>query len=144
MIRIFVVMTFIILQSVVLQAQTKTIKEKSLITGRNVNVTIQGNYRENSKVQTRKKYTQLYKRLEKDKKEGIKMMLGNKCAEEVMHNYHFEYVLVPKNQGVSGSRYFFNNFFSNAKLFFKNGPFWKSRMRKKIEECRINSGDVVD
>jgi hypothetical protein len=119
-------------------AQIKRIKEKSMVTNKNMTVTIVGEQKKDFQTPTRTRYTSLYRR------DAKKLLLGNPCAEDVMASYGFRYEIVPKNHDMSGSRYFFHNFFADIKLFFNNGPFWKARAQKKIEKCRRATGDFVD
>lgn len=118
-------------------AQTTQIKEKSMITDKPVTISIQGNYREAKRTPLRPKYVTIYRR------NTEKLLLGNNCAEIVMQDYGMRYVVVPSNFKMSGTKYFFNNFFGGTKLFFQNGPFWRSKMHKKIEKCRKKTGDYV-
>ncbi len=116
-------------------AQNKEIKRKSMVTGNTYRVS--EDYAKAS-TRTRENYIQLYTRTPKG------LLLGNKCAEDVRKECHFQYSIVPARQpNVSKSKYFFHNLWANIKLFFKNGPFWKSRMRKKIDNCREQTGDFV-
>lgn len=66
-------------------------------------------------------------------------MSGNPCVEQVTHRYGFEYELVPKTVSMNVFRRFFHNLGVNTVLFFKYGPFWKKKMKKKIRVCM---GDV--
>lgn len=120
------------------QAQVKTIKEKSLITDRTI--TYQVGYKNQRELDTpvRRNQIAIFRRDTKN------LLLGNKCAEDIMRDYKFRYAVVPPNQRISGTRYFFHNAWANIRLFFKNGPFWKNRMHKKIKECRRLTGDIVD
>ena len=119
-------------------AQHKKIKERSLVTNKELTITVTGDYKDALRTPTRKKYISVYKR------DSYKLLLGNPCAEEKMRECGLKYVVVPRNHPMSASRYFFHNFWANTKLFFKNGPFWKSRLRKKVEKCRQQTHDYVD
>lgn len=66
-------------------------------------------------------------------------MSGNPCVEQVTHRYGFEYELVPKTVKMNVFRRFFHNLGVNTITFFKHGPFWKKKMKKKIKTCM---GDV--
>jgi hypothetical protein len=118
-------------------AQTSRLKERSMVTNKDVTITIQGNYREAKRTPTRPNYTTLYRR------DANNLMLGNTCAEIVMQDYGMKYVVVPKSFEMSGTKYFFNNFFARTKLLFRNGPGWKNRMYKKVQKCRQKTGDYV-
>lgn len=108
-----------------------------MMTGKEITITVDGASKESLKTPERYSPTLLFTR------DGDGLLLGNPCAEEVMRYYEFHYEIVPRQQGISGSRYFFHNTWANIKLFFKNGPGWKRKMRKMIERCRIKTGDFV-
>ncbi|MCU0447438.1 MAG: hypothetical protein MUE85_21280 [Microscillaceae bacterium] len=118
-------------------AQTSRLKERSMVTNKDVTITIQGNYREAKRTPTRPNYTTLYRR------DANKLLLGNTCAEIVMQDYGMKYVVVPKSFEMSSTKYFFHNFFARTKLLFRNGPGWKNRMYKKVQKCRQKTGDYV-
>lgn len=71
--------------------------------------------------------------------------LGNKCVEESTQKMGFRYELVPK-QG-PGSKtavgVFLHNTGTKSLLLFRNGPFWQCRLRRRIDECRIRTGDYI-
>ncbi|HLF35235.1 MAG TPA: hypothetical protein VI583_13415 [Cyclobacteriaceae bacterium] len=72
-------------------------------------------------------------------------LYGNPCFKEVSHKFGFEYLIVPagvapNSNGLSRSAH---NLGVNIKLFFRNGPLWKSRMKKKFERCKYGYGDFV-
>lgn len=77
------------------------------------------------------------------KRDTRNILYGNKCFEEFTYQLGFEYVVEPA--GEPGSRNdlkrFFHNFGAKFILIFKAGPFWKSRVNKKIRECRELMGD---
>ena len=79
------------------------------------------------------------------KKDTQKTLYGNPCVVEVTRDKGFEYLVQLKGQPgyESELQRAFHNFGVNFALLFRNGPFWKSGMRKKIEECRRKSGDYV-
>jgi hypothetical protein len=118
-------------------AQITKIKERSLVTDKEITITIEGANKKDLQTKTRESYTTIYKR------NADNLLLGNRCAEKVMKDYHFRYEIVPPNYQIKSSQYFVHNFFANFKLFFKNGPFWKSRVQKKINECRKLTKDFV-
>lgn len=120
-----------------LAAQRKSIKEQSMITGKDITITVEGEHKKSLKTPERYNPTLLFTR------NGDGLLLGNPCAEEVMRYYEFHYEIVPRQQGISGARYFFHNTWANIKLFFKNGPGWKRKMRKMIERCKVKTGDFV-
>lgn len=113
-------------------------KERSFITNSPNPYTIYGSNKSDLRSGEARNLTVLYRR----NSQGL--LLGNKCAEDIMRDYKFRYSIVPRSYQLSGSRYFFHNTWANIKLFFKNGPFWKGRMRRKIRECQKQTGDYVD
>ena len=70
---------------------------------------------------------------------------GNKCFEEVTQKFGFEYLIVPENlpPNRSGFSRFMHNMGVHTVLFFRNGPFWKIRLKKKYKQCRYQYGDFV-
>ncbi len=79
------------------------------------------------------------------KKDTQKTLYGNPCVVEVTQEKGFEYLVQLKGQPgyESEMQRAFHNFGVNFALLFRNGPFWKSGIRKKIEACRKKSGDYV-
>ncbi|MEJ2004533.1 MAG: hypothetical protein P8X57_06130 [Cyclobacteriaceae bacterium] len=79
----------------------------------------------------------------KNDSEGL--LLGNKCMEEVFDDMGFEYVIQLKGQ--PGYRNEFSRLAHNlgAKIgiMFRNGPFWKFRLKNEREKCREKTGDFV-
>lgn len=73
------------------------------------------------------------------------ILYGNKCFEEVTHDMGFEYVVQPKGQPRNGSNFsrFLHNFGVKTAIFFKNGPFWKFKVKKRRRECQEASGDFT-
>ncbi len=119
-------------------AQTRKLRERSMVTGKNMTLTIEGNYKEATKIPLKKQLIFLYKRDSKG------LSLGNVCAEQTMEMYGFQYEIVPERHEISRARYFFHNMWADVKLFFNNGPFWKARAQKIIDKCRQMSGDYVE
>jgi hypothetical protein len=70
---------------------------------------------------------------------------GNPCVVEITRSKGFEYLVTLKGQPgyESEIQRGFHNFGVNVSLFFRNGPFWKSGLKKKILDCRHKSGDYV-
>ncbi|GJM30747.1 MAG: hypothetical protein DHS20C17_33820 [Cyclobacteriaceae bacterium] len=70
---------------------------------------------------------------------------GNPCVVEITRSKGFEYLVTLKGQPgyESEAQRGLHNFTVNIALLFRNGPFWKSGLRKKIEDCRQKSGDYV-
>ena len=70
---------------------------------------------------------------------------GNKCFDEVTRKFGFEYLIIPQKTGPypSGFSRWWHNLGVKSALFFKNGPFWQLRLKKKYKECRYQYGDFV-
>jgi len=70
---------------------------------------------------------------------------GNPCVLELTRSKGFEYMVTLKGQPgyESEIQRGFHNFGVNVSLLFRNGPFWKSGLRKKMDDCRHKSGDYV-
>lgn len=115
----------------------KQFKEKSMITNKNMTITVEGDYKHYNRNMTKKRYILVYV------KKSDNLLLGNKCAEDVTKGFGFQYVIVPPNQQMKGSRFFFHNFWAKFKLFFKNGPFWGGRVRKLLKKCKKMTNDYV-
>jgi len=79
------------------------------------------------------------------KKNTMKISYGNPCALEVTRAKGFEYLVTLKGQPgyESEVQRGFYNLGVNIALLFRNGPFWKMGLRKKIDDCRLKSGDYV-
>lgn len=73
------------------------------------------------------------------------LLLGNKCMEEVTRSMRFEYVVQPKGQPGNRSEFgrLTHNFFAKLGITFRNGPFWKFKLKKKRKECRRKTGDYM-
>ncbi len=73
------------------------------------------------------------------------LLIGNKCMDEVTYKMGFIYLVQPKGQ--PGHRTEFgrltHNFFAKMGIFFRNGPFWKFKLKKKAKECRRLTGDFM-
>jgi hypothetical protein len=70
---------------------------------------------------------------------------GNLCFEEETRKMGFQYIAIPKGQAQNRNEFsrFWHNLGVRSALFFKNGPFWKSKVNKKLEDCKYGSGDYV-
>jgi len=79
------------------------------------------------------------------KRDTQKTSYGNPCVAEITRSKGFEYLVTLKGQTgyESEIQRGFHNFGVNISLFFRNGPFWKSGLKKKITDCRHKSGDYV-
>ena len=73
------------------------------------------------------------------------LLIGNPCMEDVLQEMGFTYLIQFK--GEPGQKKAFPRYFHNkgAKtvIFFRNGPFWRFKLRKKRKECRLKTGDFV-
>lgn len=116
--------------------EIKTIREKSMVTGEEIQITFTGEDVVPVK-DSLGRYIKIYTR------DDHGTMYGNKCAEDVIKSMGFLYVIVPKTQieGMSNARFFWNNMGSNFRLFFRNGPFWKKRLHKRLERCKDVTSD---
>ena len=72
-------------------------------------------------------------------------MSGNKCVEDLSRKMGFRYEQVMKEGPGSktGGAIFLHNFGTKIILMFRNGPFWQSRFKKRMKECRQKTGDFV-
>jgi hypothetical protein len=79
------------------------------------------------------------------KRDTKKILYGNKCFEEYTYKLGFEYVVEPFGRPESRSEVnrFFHNFGVKFILIFKSGPFWKSKVNKRIRNCRVQMGDFA-
>lgn len=79
------------------------------------------------------------------KKDTQNTSYGNPCVMEITRSKGFEYLVTLKGQPgyESEVQRGFHNFGINIALLFRNGPFWKFGLRKKIRDCRQKSGDYV-
>lgn len=70
---------------------------------------------------------------------------GNQCFEEVTRKFGFEYLIAPEDY--RPNRNGFSRWMHNAGvkfiLFFRNGPGWQIRMKKKYKECKYRYGDFT-
>jgi hypothetical protein len=72
-------------------------------------------------------------------------LYGNKCVEEFTSKMGFRYLAIPPGQPGNRSKFgrFIHNFGVKTVLLFRNGPFWKHKVKKRIRECRQKMGDFV-
>lgn len=79
------------------------------------------------------------------KKDTQNTSYGNPCVVEITRSKGFEYMVTLRGQPgyETELQRGFHNFGVNVALLFRNGPFWKSGLRKKIKECRRKTGDYV-
>ena len=117
---------------------TTTIVEKSAITGQENTWVITGRdaviVRDSSS-----NYIQIYV------KNSGSILYGNHCAELIAKKKHIEFVVIPANIGYGMSRtdIFFNNLEGHCRAFFRNGFFWRKRLRKQIMACKTGTDDFV-
>lgn len=73
------------------------------------------------------------------------LLIGNSCMEEVFSDMGFIYTIQRKGRidTMNELHRFFHNMMVKLKLSFKNGPFWKFKLKKKRKECRELTGDYV-
>lgn len=79
------------------------------------------------------------------KKETKGLMIGNPCMERVFAEMEFVYLIEGKGQRnrKNGIQRFAHNFAAKARIFWRNGPFWKFKLKKKRKECRRQTGDYT-
>ena len=72
-------------------------------------------------------------------------LAGNECFEAVTRKMGFMYLALPKgvSPNHSGISRWFHNFGVKFVILLKNGPFWKSKVNRKYEECRLRMGDFA-
>lgn len=72
-------------------------------------------------------------------------LTGNRCFEEVTKKMGFEYVVQPRGNPLNKSDFsrFANNFGVKMGIFFRNGPFWKFKLKKERKRCRKQMGDFT-
>jgi len=78
------------------------------------------------------------------------LLIGNPCMDDVIRDMGFVYVVQTK---IKTSRYgggrmnsfdrFWHNLVAKLRITFRNGPFWKFKLKKKRKECRKLTGDYV-
>lgn len=70
---------------------------------------------------------------------------GNACFEEATRKLGFEYLIVPEKlpPNRNGFTRFMHNLGVRTVLFFRNGPGWQIRLKKKYKQCRYQYGDFV-
>ena len=70
---------------------------------------------------------------------------GNKCAEDLTRKmgFRYEHLLKEGPGSKTGTGIFLHNLGTKTILFFKNGPFWQCRFKKRLNECREKTGDFA-
>lgn len=119
-------------------AQVKVIKEKSNVTGQENEWKIVGK----DAIVVRDSgshYIQIHIRETKD------ALYGNRCAEVAAQKMGIEFIIIPKDIGfgMKLKHFFGTNLNSYIRAFFKNGFFWRKRLKKKIQQCREMTGDYI-
>lgn len=71
------------------------------------------------------------------------VLYGNPCATNITREMGFEYHILTKMEKETITNPEWQNFLAEIKVFFKNGPFWKAKVRRGIEDCRRKTGDYV-
>ena len=76
-------------------------------------------------------------------KDPAETLMGNECVESYTRELGFEYVYPFSSPGIPrNDLYIFaNNRWNGLRLMFKNGLFWKRKVKKRIKACRLSSGD---
>ena len=77
------------------------------------------------------------------KKDARGLLIGNPCMEKVFRDMGFVYLVQPKGQRGNKTNFgrFTHNFFAKFGILFRNGPFWKFKLKKKRKDCRAQTGD---
>jgi hypothetical protein len=80
--------------------------------------------------------------IKSDSKNTLK---GNDCFEEVTRKYGFEYLIVPEDlpPNRNGFKRWMHNFGVKFILFFRNGPGWQLRLKRKYRDCKYRYGDFT-
>lgn len=79
------------------------------------------------------------------KNNGRGLLIGNKCMEEVTKHMGFVYLVQTRDRPYKKTEFgrLMHNFFAKTGIFFRNGPFWKFKLKKKRKKCRFETGDFV-
>jgi hypothetical protein len=74
-----------------------------------------------------------------------KVLLGNYCVTEFTQSLGFEYqpAFVNATEPRNELAIYAHNFITNIALTFRNGPFWKRKVKKRIKFCRTTTGDFI-
>ena len=77
------------------------------------------------------------------RKDSKNTLYGNQCFTEVTRKFGFEYAIECASLGSNPSGFSrrTHNFGVKFVLFFRNGPFWQRRMKKKYKHCMYQYGD---
>lgn len=120
------------------QQPAKVVKERSMVTGQEVEWKMTGDDRV-VVGDSSSHYIQIYIR------DAGSVLYGNRCAEEQAAAMGLEYVLISKDigYGMSGWERFWQNTAAHLRAFFKNGFFWQKRLRRRIHDCQLKTGDRI-
>ena len=79
------------------------------------------------------------------KNDARNLLIGNPCMEEMTQRMGFVYLIQPKGESPNENEVQRNlhNFFAKLKITFRNGPFWKFKLKKKRRNCGAETGDFV-
>jgi hypothetical protein len=79
----------------------------------------------------------------KNDSEGL--LLGNLCMQQVTDDMGFEYLIQVKGTPVYKDEFsrLIHNFGAKIGIMFRNGPFWKFKLKKERKNCRESTGDYV-
>ncbi|MBL6448028.1 hypothetical protein JMN32_17050 [Fulvivirga sp. 29W222] len=96
-------------------------------------------YKPNAKMHKKRRMIQWVK------SDAAGLLQGNRCMDEITNDMGFVYVVQPKGQVGNRSEFgrLAHNFFAKIGITFRNGPFWKFKLKKKRRECRRSTGDFV-
>ncbi|TRX56104.1 hypothetical protein FNH22_17140 [Fulvivirga sp. M361] len=73
------------------------------------------------------------------------LYMGNKCVDELTYSMGFVYLIQVKGQTgyKSETNRLLHNLGAKIRILFRNGPFWKFKLKKKTKECRRETGDYI-
>ena len=79
----------------------------------------------------------------KNDTEGL--LLGNLCMTEVTEAMGFEYLIQVKGNPDYKDEFgrLIHNFGAKIGIMFRNGPFWKFKLKKERKNCRESTGDYM-
>ena len=73
-------------------------------------------------------------------------LVGNECVSSLTREFGFEYTYpfdVPGEQP-NKLKIFFSNMFNTLSITLRNGFGWKKRVNKRIDQCKLSSGERLD
>ena len=91
-------------------------------------------YKSNPKDYKQKRPIQWVKNTAKD------LLIGNPCMEEVTQEMGFVYLIQPKGASPNKNdvQRLMHNLFAKLAITFRNGPFWKFKLKKKRKSPNKN------